>query len=406
VRLLVVTDLFPPIGFGGYERSCANLVDGLRARHEVMVLTTDLRRETAPPLPWVRRELAYLDRDRRQVLRVPKAAAQAATLTRRLLAEFRPDLVYVASCVVASHTAPRVALEAGSPVVYRLSELWVASSLHWGDQFVGHLANGRGGLHRGWSWLVRGVNHHRALRLDPRRPVPVAVSWCSDDLRARVTLPPGVRPVIERTIYPGVAGPFATLPRRPSDRPTIAYLGRVTTAKGAELAVEALAALRARHGIAAHLVLAGHCSAPMARRLGRLAGSLEIAGSVELAGQLEREPLARLLQRAHAVVIPTVTHEAFGRVCIESALARAPVVAARIGGIPEALRDGEHALLFEPGDVEACASALAAALSDGTSAKARARRAFEHARRFSVERYVDAEEELLEDAVRTLGGRA
>jgi glycogen(starch) synthase len=60
VRLLVITDLYPPIAFGGYERTCAELVDGLRERHEVTVLTSDLRRNAAPELAWVRRDLPHL----------------------------------------------------------------------------------------------------------------------------------------------------------------------------------------------------------------------------------------------------------------------------------------------------------------------------------------------------------
>ena len=39
----MITDLFPPVAFGGYERTCAALVEGLRERHAVTVLTSDLR---------------------------------------------------------------------------------------------------------------------------------------------------------------------------------------------------------------------------------------------------------------------------------------------------------------------------------------------------------------------------
>jgi glycogen(starch) synthase len=100
--------------------------------------------------------------------------------------------------------------------------------------------------------------------------------------------------------------------------------------------------------------------------------------------------------------VPTVMHEAFGRVCVEAALARVPVVAARIGGIPEILRDREHALLFPPGDSDACAAAFAATLRDPAAARARAERAFRRAERFSLERFVSAEEAFVEEAATTL----
>jgi glycosyltransferase involved in cell wall biosynthesis len=406
VRLLVITDLYPPIAYGGYERSCAALVDGLTDRHSVVVLTSDLRSAEAPADPCVRRELPWLGPARREALRVPRAALQAATITRRALRELRPDAVYVCNCLCVPQVAPLIALEARVPVVHRLSELWFATSLYRGDRFVGHLAPGGRGLRRGWSRLVGAVNHHPSLRLDPTRPVPAAVSWCSDDLRARVTLPAAIDPVLEHTIHPGVARTFAALPRRPSATPTIAYAGRVTVAKGAEVAVRAIAALRSRHGIEARLVLAGHCERAMARRLARLARGLGVGAAVEIAGELDAVGLGRLLGRAHAVVVPTVTHEAFGRVCVEAALARVPVVAARVGGIPEALRDGEHALLFPPGDAVACATAPAETLRDPAAARARAERAFRQAEQFSVERFVAGEEEFLEQAASVLGRAA
>jgi glycosyltransferase involved in cell wall biosynthesis len=391
VRLLVISDLFPPVAFGGYERTCEALVEGLRERHAVTVLTSDLRRVQVEQQPDVRRELAYLGPRRWEARRVPLAAVRAAAATRRALAELRPDLVYVWNCLGVSQAAPAVASQSGVPVAYRLSELWFASSLYRRDRFVGHL----GGRHP-WSWLVRAVNRHPALRLDPAHPVPAAVSWCSDDLRRRVTLPAAIRPVLERTIHSGVD--LAALPRRPSSRTTIACVGRVTVAKGAEVAVRALATLRAAHGIDAHLVLAGPCDPAMARRVGRLTETLGVARRVELAGPLERDAVARLLQRARVVLVPSLAHEALGRVCLEAALAQAPVVASRAGGIPEALHDGEHALLFEPGDVAGCAAALAATLGDRPAAQARVRRAFEHAQRFSVARFVAAEEAFLEEA--------
>jgi len=170
------------------------------------------------------------------------------------------------------------------------------------------------------------------------------------------------------------------------------------------VAVRAAAALRTRHGIRTTLVLAGLCLPEMRTRLQALAGDLGIAADVQLPGPLDADGVAALLERAHAVVVPTCAHEAFGRVCIEAALARVPVVAARLGGIPEALRDEEHALLFAPGDAEACADALARTMRSPGETEARTRRAFDHARGFSAERFVAAEESLIGEAVDVMGG--
>ena len=402
MRLLVITDLYPPVAYGGYERTCAELVDDLRKRHDLVVLTSDLHRDIARPEPWIRRELRYLGPGRRELARVPGAAAHAARVTRRLLSELRPHAAYVSNCLGVSQASPYAAAQAGLPMVYRLSELWFASTLYRGDRFVGHLFPGQRGAHRAWSWLARAVNRHPALRLDPALAARAAISWCSDDLRRRVDLSRTVEPVLQRTIHPAFAGWGRPLERRPSALPTIAYVGRVTTGKGAEVAVRALAALRERHGIEARLVLAGPCEPSMARRVRRLARELGIAPGVELTGPLETVPVGRLLERAHVLVVPSVEHEAFGRVCIEAASARVPVVASRLGGIPEAVHDRRHALLFPPGDATACAAAIAATLDDPVATEERVRRASEHARRFSMESYITRTEALLDQAAREL----
>jgi glycogen(starch) synthase len=123
-----------------------------------------------------------------------------------------------------------------------------------------------------------------------------------------------------------------------------------------------------------------------------------VTHDVALAGPLADEALGALLSGAHAVVIPTVDFDAFPLASIEAAMARVPVVASRIGGIPEALADREHALLFAPGNADACAAALAAALGDRDATAARVDRAFHRASCFTVDRYLDASERLIADA--------
>jgi glycosyltransferase involved in cell wall biosynthesis len=215
-----------------------------------------------------------------------------------------------------------------------------------------------------------------------------------------VELPGTVEPTLERVIYPASehGAALAQSARRPAEQTTIAYVGHVRTPKGVEVAYRALAALRDAHGIEARLVLAGNCTSAMRSQLDALAGELGIREQVELPGFLPAAQLEALLQSAHALVVPSLAHEAFPLVCLEGALARVPIVASRVGGIPEVVVADEHALLFEPGDAAACAGALAETLRDPAATTERAGRAFERAREFSVERYLRASEAFIHDA--------
>ena len=76
-------------------------------------------------------------------------------------------------------------------------------------------------------------------------------------------------------------------------------------------------------------------------------------------GRLHRDGLRGALRGLHALVMPSVWPETSGLVIREAFLAGVPVVASRIGGIPETVTDGVNGLLVEPGDVDGMHRALA-----------------------------------------------
>jgi glycosyltransferase involved in cell wall biosynthesis len=182
----------------------------------------------------------------------------------------------------------------------------------------------------------------------------------------------------------------------------VLYLGRMTTAKGIELAYEALALLRREHGIDARLVQVGTAKPEMAAALEKLATGLGVTDAIDDRGRLETEDLSKVLAEVGAIVLPTVEWDVFPLVLIEAGLARVPIVAARIGGVPEAVKDGEQALLFEPGDAGACAAALASVFRDPAAAAGRAARANERMEGLSVARYREQSERFIADAAEAL----
>jgi glycosyltransferase involved in cell wall biosynthesis len=101
---------------------------------------------------------------------------------------------------------------------------------------------------------------------------------------------------------------------------------------------------------------------------GPLAGPLQeridrdgLAGHVRLMGY--RDDLPRLLACMDLVVHPA-TMEGLGVSLLQASAAGVPVVASRVGGIPEAVRDGVSGLLVPPADVAALADAVLALLAD------------------------------------------
>lgn len=74
--------------------------------------------------------------------------------------------------------------------------------------------------------------------------------------------------------------------------------------------------------------------------------------NMELLGFIGTEKRFQILKRAMFMVFPSNWYENFPYVLLESLSLGIPVVASRIGGIPEIIREGENGVLFQPGNVE------------------------------------------------------
>jgi glycosyltransferase involved in cell wall biosynthesis len=74
--------------------------------------------------------------------------------------------------------------------------------------------------------------------------------------------------------------------------------------------------------------------------------------SVDFRGPFKRENLSEALRDQDIAVLPSICPESFSFIIREANSIGLPVIASRIGAIPEAIREGENGLLFEPGNIK------------------------------------------------------
>lgn len=176
----------------------------------------------------------------------------------------------------------------------------------------------------------------------------------------------------------------------------LVLVARLSPRKGIDVALEALAVLRAE-GRDVRLTLCGTTfpgyewyEAELRERAGRR----DLAGAVEFAGYVR--PTSPVLARAEVVLVPSRV-EPFGNTAVEAMFAQRPLVASAVQGLAEIVDDGRTGLLVTPGDPRELAAAIARLLDDPETARAMAARARQEAeRRFTVERYRSAVVELVE----------
>lgn len=149
------------------------------------------------------------------------------------------------------------------------------------------------------------------------------------------------------------------------------FLGRLEQSKGIFDLLEALARVRQHHP-QARLLVGGEGDADAVRRR---AAELKVDDAVELLGWLAGEPKERALVQATLFVLPSYIENS-PMSLLEAMAVGLPVVATRVGGVPEVVENGVSGLLVAPGDVTALTAALLALLDNpdecrrmGTAAK-------------------------------------
>lgn len=204
-------------------------------------------------------------------------------------------------------------------------------------------------------------------------------------LRAR-QIAPQIAPR-SSVIYYGLEMPVLQPAPLSFDTPFILCLGRVVVQKGFDLALDAFARLVDRFP-SARLVIAG--GGPARPDLEQQAARLGLTSAVEFTGWVAPEDVPALINTATVVVMPSRPDEAFGLVALQAAQMARPVVATRVGGIPEIVVDQQTGLLVEEEDSAALAEGITFLLEHPEVARQMGQAARRRAKDvFSLERFVD-----------------
>ncbi|MGP3533715.1 glycosyltransferase [Microbacterium sp. RD1] len=156
----------------------------------------------------------------------------------------------------------------------------------------------------------------------------------------------------------------------PRDANRILFVGRLTTEKGIDVLLRAVAQLDP--GLQATLDIVG--GGDQRRNLEQLAGQLGIAERVTFHGHASEEDLRALYSRASVFAIASIA-ELQSIATMEAMASGLPVVAADAVALPHLVHDGENGYLFEPGNVDELTARLTDVLTQSPEERLRMQQA-------------------------------
>jgi glycosyltransferase involved in cell wall biosynthesis len=304
-----------------------------------------------------------------QLAQLPRAlwSAPAARAMESLIAAWKPDLAHVhAPSRYLTPSVLRPLERAGVPMVMTLHDFkpWCTNRIllahgavcercrggrHWNALATGCVQDSRAKSAVGMveAYLHDAVHAYRSVRHW------IAPSAWVRDKAVSFGVPAGDLTVLAHGVEPSpAAAPPADVPGR-----FVLFAGRLSAEKGVRL-LPAIASAIAP----VPLLVAG--DGPLAGWLGASGGA-----NVRRLGRLDDPALAALRARAAVVLAPSLFVEHFGYAVAEALLDARPVVAARIGALPELVEHEVTGLLGEPGDAAGFAALARRALDDPAAAR-------------------------------------
>jgi glycosyltransferase involved in cell wall biosynthesis len=139
---------------------------------------------------------------------------------------------------------------------------------------------------------------------------------------------------------------------------------------------------------------------PQKKELEYLINKLNISANVVFTGRITNEKLQKLRVQSDIILVPSTYDEPFGLVGVEAMSVGRPVIASRVGGIPEWLDDGKTGFLVDPGNSEQIAEKVIKLFSDKKLLEEMGKNAHKKAEQFSIDKHTKKIEKIYLEVIK------
>ena len=367
MRILFLSNFFPPARPGGYTQWCHEVAERLAAQgHTIGVLTSRYELAKAAANEQNVYRLLHLEGDLAYYqplhffIQWKKQHRENREYLEQVIKDFSPDLIFVWGMWALSKALPAYAEQLlPGRVVYYLSDYWTSAidmhTTYWQSPARGFLMQPFKKL---LSQLALSILAHEGqpnLKLEQ----VICVSARLRDLLVEA----GVPVQHARVIHGGTdVQRFPNVRERDyqSGHLKLLYAGQLVRHKGVHTAIEALGKLvNGRRTDQVHLTIVGSGHPDYEKFLRDLVKREHLQDYVTFLSSVPKNEMPVIFQKYDVLIFPSIYEEPFARMTQEAMAAGLVVVGTTTGGTREILSNGETGLTFAPEDAEGLADQLA-----------------------------------------------
>lgn len=366
MRILVLTNLYPPHYLGGYELICLHVVNALRSRgHQISVLTSNHRVKHAsndPEEPAVDRSLrvhGFYGHPWLGISQLRHLESHNNSILRQAVQQAQPNLVYVWNMGGLSKSMLLTLQKLNIPVVFYLSDHWISRGLtsdvwlRWWNRPDAPLH------HRIARSLVQSIGLrkrlHSAAPTNPQHHLQFQrIYFCSAALRDSTTRA-GFNVAHGAVIHCPVNIEHFHGQPKPADLPLrkLLYVGRLSPDKGVMTALRAMELIRGQFPGQLHLF--GHGDPAYVEELSRFTQEHQLPVQFKSASPAQMPSVYR---EHDALIFPSEWEEPFAQTPLEAMASGLPVIGTPTGGSAELFRHNQNALTYAPGNAAELAARI------------------------------------------------
>ncbi|WPJ96812.1 glycosyltransferase family 4 protein [Coraliomargarita algicola] len=408
MNILVISNLYPPHGIGGYEERCMQTVNALRKRgHTVNVLTSDhqVTDRDATGETGIFRQLkvhGFYGHPWLPIHQLYSLEQANQRSMQSLIEQLQPDVVHVWNMGGISKSLLHTLENANRPLVYDISDHWIARSLK-ADVWLSWWNDDGSVLRKAW----RGIATVTGARKLISRKVPTAsvrslkfkhIYFCSQYMRD-TTAKQGYPVSHAKIAYCGVeAERFLRKTEYNAPRKFL-WVGRLAQDKDPMTALKGFLQARQSSGLPLCLDIYGRGEADFVDTLRAEIAKAQAEEFVQLKSATHDE-MRGLYAQYDAYIFSSNWGEPFALTPLEAMSAGVPVIMCPDGGDAELLHDGDNAIQFAAASRSSLAGAILRLLDLPDHGRNMSRIALQIVQeRFTVKVMTDTIEGILKRAV-------